>query len=302
MENRKQYRMLNKDGSFNIHRVHFKRRFGTDLYHRLLAMKWHQFFLTFVLVYLLINVVFGLAYYACGPQSFDGAVARSNVEWFGEAFFFSIQTFATIGYGKVSPIGLIPNLIVTIEAIAALISVALSTGLFFARFSRPTAKVLFSEVATISKHDGQLSFVFRMANERLNQIVDATVDVVLVRTEYTAEGERFRNFYDLKLERNRSPLFAVSWLIVHAIDATSPFYNQTRETLRAQDTEIIISLTGIDETFAQTIHARHSYVVDEIIWGGYFQDILKPNDEGKLVVELADFHKLKPVTEGKLQN
>jgi inward rectifier potassium channel len=270
------WRLLNRDGSFNVKRSSQSQRPKVrDHYHKLLAMKWSPFMALVICIYLAVNLTFALGYMACGPEALDGAphLIGGSADSFLQAFFFSVQTFATIGYGKISPEGLLANILVTIEAFVGLLGLALITGLFFARFSRPTARVVFSDVAIIAPHDGVMSLVLRIANERLNQIVDATLTLVFSRNEVTIEGERYRQFYDLKLERARSPIFALSWTVVHPITKESPLYGATNEDLIRWEAEFMASLIGIDDTIAQTIHARYSYTPSEIVWNHHFVDM-----------------------------
>jgi len=284
-------RLLKRDGSFNIVRTGHFRRFS-DSYHTMLRMGWAEFLAWLLLVYLTINGLFAAGYLACGPGSLGGSRGIDQGSRFWDAFFFSVQTFATIGYGKITPIGMAANILVTIEALVGLLSLALATGLLFARFSKPTARVVFSNRAILSKHDGIPSLIFRIANQRLNQIVEAQVSFVLSINEVTEEGERYRNFYDLKLERSRSPIFALTWLVVHPIDSTSPLFEKTDEFLKQGFAEFVVSLTGIDDTFSQTIHARYSYLPDEIVWGGKFGDILSRTPDNRIALDLKGIHEI----------
>lgn len=281
-----QYRLLNHDGTFNIRRHGVRKRVFSDLYHGLLSVSWPTFLALLAGTYLLVNGLFAVAYTLCGEGALEGASKQGWPDRLVDAFFFSVQTLATIGYGRITPAGIPANLLVTCEALLGLLGLALATGLLFARFSRPTARVRFSNVAMLSPHEGVPSLVFRMANARLNQIVEARVRVSLARDEVTAEGERYRTFYDLELERSESPIFALSWTVVHPITEKSPLHGATRESLGACRAEIFVSLTGIDETFSQAIHTRFSYIPSEIVWGGLFEDILSRVDDGQITIDL----------------
>jgi inward rectifier potassium channel len=286
-----QYRLLNQDGTFNILRRGLRHKVSRDLYHTLLATSWARLLLALVMLYFGVNALFAVGYTLCGPNALEGIPAGETFPHrVLDAFFFSVQTLATIGYGKITPRGLPANILVTIEALLGLLGVALATGLLFARFSRPTARVVFSRVAMISPHEGVPSLLFRMANARLNQIVEARVAVTLAKDEVTAEGERYRTFYDLQLERSVSPIFVLSWTVVHPINEQSPLKGMTREKLMETQAELIVTLTGIDETFAQTIHTRFSYTPDEIIWNGTFEDILTRDDTHRIMIDLAKIH------------
>lgn len=284
------YRVLNRDGSFNV-QAECKSAFEIeDLYHRLLSARWLPFLGLVSFSFLLINVVYASLYYLGGPGILDGGGAKfsesESVSRWIECFFFSVQTLATIGYGKVSPAGLWANCIVVVEALTGLLGIALITGLLFARFAKATARVAFSERAIISKMDGIDTFYFRMANLRLNRVVDARVSVTAVMDVITSEGDRYRDLYDLKLDRSQSPLFTMSWTIVHVIDKDSTLFGLSLEELSRRRTEILVTFIGIDETLNQSIHSRFSYIPDEIVMGAKFKDMLKRREDGKLTVLL----------------
>lgn len=284
------WRFLNRDGTFNIARSRGKTFPLSDLYHFLLSVSWAEFLSIIVGTYLAINLLFAGAYFLSGPEALEGVRRDTVFHHLSDCFFFSVQTLATIGYGRISPMGLMANLLVTMEAFIGLLSLALVTGLFYARFARPTARVLFSNVALIGPHDGAQALVFRMANERLNQMVEAHVTVNLIKNEVTAEGESFRNFYELPLDRDRSPFFNMSWTVLHWIDDKSPLRNLKDEELRASDAEIIVVLSAVDSTMAAPIHARFSYIADDIVWNRRFKDILSDGDDGKVHVDLSHMH------------
>ena len=253
-----------------------------------------------LVAYLAINALFGFSYYLCGREAFDGMSAPDGWPRWMECFFFSVQTLGTIGYGKISPIAYSSNLLVTAEALVGLLSLAVVTGLVFSRFSRPTARVVFSNVAIIAPHDGTTSLIFRIANERRSQIVDASVQVSLIRNEKTAEGESFYTFIDMKLERTHSPVFAASWTVVHPIDESSPLYQRTREQLILEEAQIVVSISGIDEIFGQPVRARFSYEVEELVWNHRFVDMLEWKDP-QLYIHLDRIHQVEPVS-GTLVN
>jgi inward rectifier potassium channel len=172
--------------------------------------------------------------------------------------------------------------------------VAVLTGIIFARVSRPTARVMFSRWATITLHEGKPTLIFRCANERANQILDAEVTVNLARQDVTQEGMRIRRLLDMKVVRSRSPLFALSWMILHEIDESSPLFGATPESLAEDKVEILVIVAGVDETFAQRIHARHSYVPTEIAWNRRLADVLTIGADGHRVIDYTRFHTLEP--------
>lgn len=258
---------------------------GRDLYHALLTMEWRWFFGLLALSYVIFNLTFALLY-LIEPGSIGNAKGGS----FTDAFFFSVQTMATIGFGVMHPATFYANLVVTVEALLGLVGFALATGLIFARFSRPTARVLFSRVAVITHFDGVPTLMFRCANERRNLILEAQLNVALAREEVNAEGMQFRRFYDLRLARGRNPLFSFTWTAMHPVDAASPLHGANAASLAAQDAGIVVTLTGVDESLSQTIFAQHTYGADEILWGREFIDILSRMDDGTRVVDYRRFH------------
>jgi inward rectifier potassium channel len=260
-----------------------------DAYHALIATTWPRFVTVLVLGYTGINAMFAVAYAAV-----PGTIANARLGSVADDFFFSVQTLATIGYGVMYPQTLYGNVLVAIESTVGILLLPVVTGLVFAKFARPTARVVFSERALITTRDGVPSFVFRMANLRRNQIVDAHARVVLTRAERTPEGESVRRIHDLPLVRNESPLFALTWMAVHPITAASPLAGATAATLEEWNAEIVVSLVGIDETLSQTIHARWSYLPGEIVWGGRYADVLFDLPGGRRRVDYSRFHEIRP--------
>jgi inward rectifier potassium channel len=280
----KNFRSLNKNGTDNIDRSELRLN-PKDLYHQLLSLKWIHFFLSALLAYLLINLLFSIIYFLLGPDGFQGILEKNGMKFFEECFFFSIQTFSTIGYGRVAPISFWHNTFVSIEAFFGMLSVAVMSGILFSRFSRPTSKIKFSEIALITEHRGKRSFIFRMANARLNQIAEATLSVAIL-INYKDENGQMRIQQDLPLIRNKSLIFSASWTAVHVIDENSPFYEKSLEDLKNLDAEIIVSISGVDSTFTQTIHARHSYIWSEIILDKQFVDIFNRSEKGiKILID-----------------
>jgi inward rectifier potassium channel len=234
--------------------------------------------------------LFALAYILGG----DG-IENARPGNFFDAFFFSVQTMASIGYGAMYPKTLYANVLVTIEALLGLIGLAMATGLMFARFSLPKARVMFSSVAVMTPYNGMPTLMFRVANERQNWILEAQIRVSLVRSEITKEGDVMRRFYDMSLVRSHSPLFALTWTVMHPIDESSPLYGVTPEEMVEDDMEVVVTLTGLDETVTQTIHTRHSYVAEEIFWNMRFVDILSKTRDGRRSIDYTRFHDVIPI-------
>ncbi|MBM0741972.1 ATP-sensitive inward rectifier potassium channel 10 [Phormidium sp. CLA17] len=283
---RRSYKTLTApNGRTTFLQVNFKPAFWGDLYHLLLTMSWIQFLGLAVGLYLLSNLLFAVAY-LLGDESIANAKPGSLLD----AFFFSVQTMATIGYGAMYPKTLYANFLVAIEALIGLLGVAMITGLMFARFSRPTARVMFSRVAVVVPYNGRPTLMFRTANKRGNQILEARLWATLVRSETTSEGYTMRRIYDLNLIRSHSPLFTLSWTAMHPIDENSPLYGETPESLANSDADIIVSLTGLDETVAQPIHARESYAMQDLIWNHRFVDVIFSLPNGQRIVDYSYFH------------
>jgi inward rectifier potassium channel len=285
-------RLLNPDGSFNVTRSGLGQLTSINLYHWLLFMSWTRFLGLILLLYFLSNIFFGLMYASIGAGAIvdTSSMPFSNV--FIRCFFFSVQTFATIGYGTIHPVGLVPNLLVTIESYYSLLANALITGVVFARFSRPTARVLFSKVAVVAPYRGITGFMFRLVNARSNQLIEVEAKVLFARL-VNKDGSMVRIFDMLELERRKVTFFPLAWTVVHPIDEKSPLYGVTEEDLYRSDAEFLILLSAIDETFAQTVHARSSYKPQEIMWSAKFTNIYKPVDSGDTIS--IDIRKLSAI-------
>ncbi len=255
-----------------------------DTYHELLTLSWWAFFLLAAGIYMALNAVFGLLYWL-DPRGLGGARVGS----YADAFNFSVETLGTIGYGAISPQSAYANALVATEAFLNIILSALATGVIFARVSRPTARIRFAGVALITQWDGRRTFMFRVANERANYVLEADVSVVLVRWAVTAEGYRIRRLEEIRMQRSRSPMLALTWTVLHTIDETSPLYGVTPDSLAATRAEVIIVLSGVDESFAQRVHARHSYIASEIVFDRIYHDVVETRPDGRLVVDYSRF-------------
>jgi len=285
-------RLLNKDGSFNVTRKGLGYWESLSLYHSMLTMSWTKFFSLLLLGYFVANLIFAGAYVACGPSALTG---DSGVRGFMQAFFFSIDTFATIGYGNVAPIGMAANVIVAIESFIGLGALALATGLLFARFSRPTAKIIFSKKAVFAPYKDISAFMFRITNARKNQLIELEAKLNFSRFEMV-DGHMLRRFYQLPLERQKVVFFPLSWTVVHPIDEKSPLYGWSDRMLKEAGAEFLILLTGIDETFSQQVHSRSSYAADEIVWSAKFRNLYDHPEQANLAIDLSRFHSVEAVS------
>ena len=255
-----------------------------DAFHYLMRASWPIFCAAFAAYYLLANVLFGAIYY-WDLQGIENAKPGS----FGDAFMFSVQTIATIGYGHLVPKSAFVNGVVVFESMAAFLGLSLWTGLAFSRFSRPTARVLFSKNAVISTDDGVPTLMFRVANGRGNRIVDASISVTFLKTEINQEGIEWRRQIELKLVRARSAVFALTWTVLHRIDAASPLTGLGDFLSSPARPQLIVSLIGIDDTFGQPIHAMQVYEAADILKGQHFVDIASIAPDGHRVIDFTRF-------------
>ncbi|MGB5660658.1 MAG: ion channel [Thermoanaerobaculia bacterium] len=279
-------RLLNRDGTFNVKRRGLGLRASLSLYYSLLTMSWPRFLLVGMVGYLVLNALFATGYYLLGPEALAGDEGTVVGGRWLQSFFFSVQTISTVGYGHIVPTSLAANLLMTVEAIAGLFSIALVTGLIFARFSRPLAGIVFSRHAIIAPYQEIKAFEFRVANRRRNQIVDLEARVVFSRLDGTG-GKIRRVFDNLDLERRRVSFFPLSWTVVHPIDEASPLYGSSRRDLLEGDAEFLVLLTGMDETFSQMVHSRSSYKADEVLWGARYRNIFEQADDSPIAMEVS---------------
>ncbi len=258
-----------------------------DLYHRTMALPLWGILVLMAATFVGLNLIFA-SLYALHPAGVTN-LRRGDFLW---AFFFSVQTFGTIGYGYMAPVSIYANAVVALETFVGLVYVALATGLVFARVSKPTARVAFSQVAVVHAFDGVPTLMFRAANRRANQILEAEVNVTMARDISTIEGHHLRRFQELKVVRSRSPLFALTWLVMHPIDDESPFKGATPDSLRRERVELVLVLSGLDEGFSQRIHARHAYTANDIVWGKRFADVLSVRPDGRRQLDYRRFHEV----------
>ena len=262
-----------------------------DAYHSFLRLPWWASFLLIAVGFFLVNVVFAVIYYAVGGV--DGMRTGS----FLDALSFSVQTLATIGYGVMNPKSGAANAVMIIEAITGIIVTALATGLVFAKFARPTARVGFSTNCVITKHEGVPTLMFRLGNRRSNVIVEATLRVVGSFTRLTAEGETFFKMHDLKLVKDRMGGMRRGWAAMHVIDEASPFYGLDAAGLAKAEVELEVSLIGLDDVTMQTVHSLHFYTDRQIKFGYRFVDTLRTLDNGDLFLDLRQFDAIVPDTQ-----
>jgi len=265
-------RLLNQDGSFNVQRKGLRNVALRNLYHWLLTMPWSQFLGFVIVLYLGINLAFAVLYVLIDADALVDTSSLPIQNDFVKAFFFSVHTFGTIGYGTISPIGTTANILVTFESIVSILLQALVTGMFFARFSRPVPRIEFSNKAVVAPYQDGKGLMFRLANFRTSQLIEVEAKVFYARF-VEENGRVVRKFDLLSLERKKIAFFPLSWTVVHPIDERSPFYMKQEKDLRESDAEILILLTAVDESFSQVVHARSSYKYDEIEWDAKFVNL-----------------------------
>ncbi|MEL7252296.1 MAG: ion channel [Bacteroidota bacterium] len=284
-------RLINKDGSYNI--VREGQQVWTA-YQSLVEMSWSTFFLSGILYYVGINLLFGFGFILIGVDKLSGVTPAGFISDLSSAFFFSVQTFTTVGYGAVNPQGVAANLLASADALVGLISTALLTGLFFARFSKAKAQLIFSKDALIAPYRGtdQMSFQFRIANLRKSRVINLRCSVILSWVETTPSGYSSRRFFNLPLERNEVNLLPLNWTVVHLIKDDSPIKGWEPRDFTNNQAEVIIFIEGYDESFGQKIHVSSSYTCREIRWNAKFLPMYYPRN-GKTVLDLDAIHQFE---------
>lgn len=286
-------RLINPDGSFNVVRRGLGMWTSLSIYQWLLTLSWPGYFLLVALCYLVANSVFGTIYWLLGPQALAGDVLGGAHGAFLTAFFFSVETFSTIGYGHVAPHTLGANVVVAIESLAGLMTFAVITGVLLARVARPTARIIASREAIIAPYRGLTSLQLRLANGRRSQLTDVRATVVY--TAFAEDGERrLRQYHPLSLERASVMFLPLSWTVVHPITQESPLWGLTPAQLAAREAEVIVLLQGFDETFGQSVQTRLSYGHHQLRWGMRFRDIFVHDPTQPLTIDLARLHDLEP--------
>jgi inward rectifier potassium channel len=277
-------RSINKDGTFNV----FRRGGSWRDFHpylQMLSMSWPRFFATILGGYLAINVLFALVYFALGRGDLRGAEGATEMDRFLNDFFFSTHTLTTVGYGNIVPATILANIVASLEAIAGLMAVALGTGLMFGRFSRPSAKIAFSDHILMAPYQGQSSLQFRIVNLRPNILMELEANLVLMTVE-GPPGNLKRRFESLKLERDKIYFLALTWTIVHPLDETSPLFGKTAEDLARLQAEFVVLIKAFDDTFSQAVHARYSYRYDELRWQAKFQPAFEIDGNGNMILNV----------------
>lgn len=286
-----------KVGQREIFTRGLSREVAHDLFHHFMTVSWPRLFATLVAFFLAFDIVFGLLY-----DLVPGCIANLNPPGFAGAFFFSVETLATVGYGDMHPKTLYGHVVAMAEIFVGLMSLALITGIMFARFSRPRARFLFTRNVVVRPIDGKLTLLVRAANQRQNVVQDASAQLRMLRDEVTEEGFRIRRVIDLPLVRSQHPMFVLGWTIMHVIDDASPLKSETEESLRENTAAFILSVTGTDETTGQVLIARAEYSSEDIRWNATFHDILEEAEDGTLHLDYSKFHDVEPLANSEREH
>ncbi|WP_214070859.1 ion channel [Mucilaginibacter sp. dw_454] len=286
-------RLINQDGSINVNRKGLPFFNTANTYHSLITMNWFKFWLIVLTGYLIANIGFAFIYVSLGPGTLDGTSGADFFHQFMDAFFFSAQTISTVGYGHISPHGMAANTVAAFESMMGLLAFALATGLLYGRFSKPSAKIKYSQHLLVAPYQGGKALMFRLTNLRRNTLIDLNMELIFSYNE-DVNGKLERRFVSLDLERKKVSILTLSWTIVHPLDDNSPLRDITLENLKETGATFAVLLKAFDDTFSQTVHSRTSYMHDEMVWGAKFKPAFDRDEEGKLLLNLdkIDDHEL----------
>ncbi len=285
-------RFLNKDGTVNVKRKGLNKLDNIDIYHWLITTTWRNLIFLITVSYILTNTIFACLYYFFGYNNFGGVHAGTAPDRFLDLFFFSAQTLTTVGYGHVYPDSTAVSTIAAIESLTGLLGFALATGILYGRFSRPKAEILYSENVLIAPYKDHTGLMFRIANTKQNELIEIEASVVL---SYSNPETNRREFVALPLERNKINFLTMSWTIVHPIEETSPLYGVDIKEILKRDTELIILVKAINDTYSQTVYSRMSYKAVEFIEKARFIPIKQETGNGKINIDLKEIHSFEKV-------
>ena len=288
-------RAINKDGSFNVQRRGLRGLAGSA-YMLLVCISWPRFLAVVAASYLVVNALFAGVYFALGPDALHAGERDPGLGSFAQALFFSVQTLTTVGYGSLYPRGLAANTVAALEAAMGLMGFALATGLLFARFSRPSARLAFSRNMVVAPYLGGSALQFRIANQRANVLMELQTDMMLMTVEQGGNGQLRRKFAELKLERRNIFFLALTWTLVHPLDESSPLWGKTAQDLQRLQAEVLILIRGFDDTFSQVVHSRYSYRWDEIEWSARFAPAFEVSPSGHMVLDVSRISEIQKVT------
>lgn len=277
-------RAIEKDGSFNVRKTglglkHF------HFYQFLINISWPRFFLVILSGYILVNALFACLYLLAGIGNIHGADTSTPLSEFLSTFFLSVHTFTTVGYGTIAPKDVWTNSVAALESLTGLMALAVATGLLYGRFSRPSARMVFSDNAIIAPYRGRTSLQFRIANQRTNTLMEIEAKVLIMTVSGTGDNHR-REYHVMNLERSSVYFLPLTWTVVHPIDDQSPLFGKTLKDLADSQAEILIMIKAFDDTFSQVVHSRYSYRFDEILWGARFLPAFSVTADGDMALAL----------------
>jgi len=281
-------RIINPDGTYNIIKKGSRKGFR-DFFKYMLDISWLRFFLILFLSYILLNIFFTLLYILAGNAAIDG-IRSDGAHPILQTFYFSVQTFTTVGYGSLSPVGVFAQSVASVEAFVGFLSFSLATGLAYGRFSKPNSKIIFSKFVLYSKYQDGYSIKVKLANERDNVLLEVTAKMILTLDKVTPNGEVTRSYYNLPLEIDKVELLPFTWTLVHKIDEESPFYGKKQEELRLMNPEFLVIIKGFDETFSQHVHSKQSFICDDMRWNKRFMKIFGRNEEGVVEFDINNIN------------
>jgi inward rectifier potassium channel len=278
--------VINKDGSINVKRTGLPFFSTANNYHSLITMSWRKFWAIVFTGYLIANLLFATIYFFLGRDVLDGRSGDTNFDRFMDAFFFSAQTISTVGYGHISPRGMVANSVAALESMVGLLAFALATGLLYGRFSRPSAKILYSDKVLIAPYRDGFGLMFRLANLRRNILIDLEMEVVFGYND-EVNGKVIRKFFQLDLERKYVSILTLNWTVVHPLDENSPLKDMTQEELETRQASLSVILKTFDDTFSQTVHSRTSYIYSDVVWGAKFVPVFHRDEDGQAILDMS---------------
>jgi inward rectifier potassium channel len=286
-------RIINKDGSFNIKRIGGGLS-SINTFHYLINISWTKFLIIVFAGFISVNLLFAVLYQLAGIENLVNASAQDGIQSFLNTFFFSVQTFATVGYGGMHPTGIVSNIIASLESMTGILSFALATGLLYGRFSKPSAKIIFSDKAIITPFKDGKALMFRVANARPNVMMEMEANAMMTYLD-KSNNQFTRKYYPLKLEIKFVYFFPLPWTIVHPIDEESPIFGKTEDDLKELEAELLIMIKGFDDSFSQHVITRNSYTFDEIEWGSKFIRAFSTDESGETIVDLEKLSKTEKI-------
>ncbi|MDB5129640.1 ion channel [Mucilaginibacter sp.] len=279
--------LINKDGSVNVKRRGLSRFNTADTYHTLIKMSWTRFWVVVLSGYLIANLFFASIYVLIGMDSLDGASGHNHMSHLLDAFFFSAQTISTVGYGHISPRGVVANSVAAFESMIGLLAFALATGLLYGRFSKPSAKIVYSDNILVApyKENGR-GLMFRLANIRKNVLIDLQVEIIFSYNEMVND-KPIRRFFPLEVERKFVSLLTLNWTVVHPLDENSPLIDMTLDDLEKGAASFAVLLKAFDDTFSQTVHSRTSYTAHDMVWDAKFIPMFNRDETGRIELDMS---------------